>query len=36
MVFQQVNGVNIRYEVVGAGPPLALIIGYLIQDHQSF
>jgi 3-oxoadipate enol-lactonase len=31
MAFHEVNGVNIRYEVVGRGPPLALIIGYRLH-----
>jgi pimeloyl-ACP methyl ester carboxylesterase len=28
MAFLSVNGVNLRYEVTGQGPPLCLIIGY--------
>jgi pimeloyl-ACP methyl ester carboxylesterase len=31
MAFHEVNGINIRYEVVGTGPPLALIIGYRLH-----
>src|SRR3954447_2246298 len=31
MAVQRVNGLNLRYEVVGAGPPLGLVIGYRLH-----
>jgi pimeloyl-ACP methyl ester carboxylesterase len=31
MAFQRVNGITLRYEVAGRGPPLALIIGYRLH-----
>jgi pimeloyl-ACP methyl ester carboxylesterase len=31
MAFQRINGLDIHYDVVGAGPPLALIIGYRLH-----
>ena len=31
MAFLSANGVSLRYEVTGAGPPLCLIIGYRLH-----
>jgi 3-oxoadipate enol-lactonase len=31
MAFEPVNGLNLRYDVVGAGPPLGLVIGYRLH-----
>ena len=31
MAFERVNGLNLRYGVVGAGPPLGLVIGYRLH-----
>jgi 3-oxoadipate enol-lactonase len=31
MAVQRVNGLNLHYDLLGAGPPLALIIGYRLH-----
>jgi pimeloyl-ACP methyl ester carboxylesterase len=31
MTFERVNGLNLQYEVVGAGLPLGLVIGYRLH-----